>query len=184
MHKLFNHTAATAFATTLDINMALPKIIIAGLVLVASACSSYKMSVNDNVVYVPPTLFSEYHIPDAQLKECIRATIKENAIVKAEKLKTLHCSNNDVQSLEGLAVFSRLETLGLANNNIQSIAVLSQLEQLSHLEINNNKISDLSPLSDASTLVYLNIEDNPINCDVLSNNGLPPVATLKSSCEH
>ena len=76
-----------------------------------SACKNYQFSVNDNVLYTPPSLFKNYAISDVNLLACVQQTIQDNAITKAEDLTALNCSSAKISSLNGLHTFYKLKQL-------------------------------------------------------------------------
>ena len=71
----------------------LTKYLITPIVSMAlTGCSHYEVLLNDNLVYTPPPLFTDYLLVDAALRGCIGQTIKDQNITEAEGLKNLNCS--------------------------------------------------------------------------------------------
>lgn len=137
-------------------------------ILTMTACSRYSISVNDNVVYEPPTLFHAFNTPDDSLRQCINNTIEEGRLTSAEQLKQLVCPTGHIVELQGIETFMNIEQLGLANNAISSIAPLEKLPHLKQLNLSNNDIRDFSVIFQLKELVYLNVEgNNHANCDSL-----------------
>lgn len=112
--------------------------------LLVGACADYEFSVNDKLVYTPLPLFSDYLLPDTSLQGCVRQTISDEKITRAELLQALNCSHAGIRSLEGLESFTELHTLNLGNN----------------------QLSDASPLNTLNKLQRVNLEGNPdLDCD-------------------
>lgn len=124
------------------------------------ACSSYQVSVNDNVVYDPPTLFADYSISDKTLKECVRATISEQKAVSAEEIEKLICPAGNIKKVSGLQVFTNLKQIGLAGNNIKNITPLKALTKLQQADLSGNAIRDVTPLKSLKELNYINLSAN------------------------
>ena len=119
-----------------------------------AACSNYNFSLNDRLLYEPPTLFRDYQIADSALANCLEATIEQKNISRGEQLLALNCNQAGIQSLQGLAVFSRLQTLSLRENPIQNFEAIYQLTYLRTL--------DLGGLSSASCPAALSLRQLPL----------------------
>lgn len=131
------------------------------------ACS-YSVSVNDNLVYTPPALFTDYTINDQRLAQCVAQTIMDGKINAANALTLLNCSSANIQSLAGLHIFSALQELNLANNQLTEVNELAQLSQLRVLILNNNPLKDITPLLSLLQLHTLELADTPqLTCDDL-----------------
>ncbi len=130
-----------------------------------ASCADYSISVNDNTVYDPPKIFTQFRVADSNLQRCIDETIKEEKITNAKQLRNLQCPNKDIQVLDGLAIFSELKILGLAGNplkNIDDVAALKLLEQLDLQASGTIQLTKISGLK----LDYLNLSENPdLHCD-------------------
>jgi hypothetical protein len=135
---------------------------IAGLMLVAliAGCKSYSVSLNNNMVYTPPSLFKDFVIADTQLRACVEQTIVDNRITKAEDLKQLNCSHAGIASLAGLEKFYSIEQLNLSENTLQSIAQLSNFSKLKVLILRKNNLTSAEPLLHMLALQELDISDN------------------------
>lgn len=125
-----------------------------------ASCSRYAVTVNDNLVYAPAGLFSQYTIADPALKECVRETIAEDGLTKAEQLTRLICPPGEIHNLHGLSVFSQLRHLGLASNEIVDITPLSALIELRQVDLHDNSIQNLAPLALLPHLEHINIRGN------------------------
>jgi len=136
---------------------------ICGLLFVAliAGCKNYSVSLNDNVVYTPPSLFKDFAITDSNLRACVEQTIIDNRISKAEELKQLNCSHAGITSLAGLEKFYSIEQLNLSENTLQSITQLSNFTQLKVLILRKNNLTNAEPLLGMLALHELDISNNP-----------------------
>jgi Leucine-rich repeat (LRR) protein len=126
----------------------------------AGACS-YSVSVNDNVVYTPAPLFTDYQIADDNLRRCVEQTITDEKITGASQLTLLNCSNAGIASLAGLERFGALQELNLAENQLRTLAPLVKLTQLKVLVLRKNQLDDVAPLLGLLKLVQVDLEQNP-----------------------
>ena len=134
-------------------------------VLLITSCSRYDVRLNNNVIYSPPSLFSEYKIPDVALKECIRRTIAEEKIKKAKELLRLECPNLKITQLDGIETFSFIKILNLKNNNITDVSQLVSLTKLEQLNLEQNALNNIEPLMQLNSLLFLTLANNPkLNC--------------------
>ena len=125
-----------------------------------SGCKTYSVSVNNNVVYIPPSLFKDFSIADTHLRDCVEQTIIDKKITKAEDLKHLNCSNAGINNLAGLEKFHSIEQLNLAENNISEIAQISNFSQLKVLILRKNNLTNAEPLLHLLQLQELDVSDN------------------------
>lgn len=137
--------------------------------LIASAvllgCKDFAVSVNQNEIYTPPAIFTDYHIADTQLDACVEQTITDARITSPEQLTRLNCSNAGIKSLAGLDKFYGLEALNLADNKLVNIDELATLTRLKVLILSNNQINSAAPLLRLLHLNQLNIEkNNALSC--------------------
>lgn len=135
---------------------------ICGLLLVTliAGCKTYSLSVNNNVVYTPPSLFKDFVITDVHLRACVEQTILDNKIIKAEDLKQLNCSHAGISSLNGLEKFYSIEQLNLAENSLQSIASLANFSQLKVLILRKNNLTSAEPLLHLLALREVDVSEN------------------------
>lgn len=129
-----------------------------------TGCKNYSISVNDNTVYTPAPLFTNYQLADTKLKDCVEQTITDSNITKAEDLTRLNCSNAGISSLEGLDKFFALTELNLANNRLTNINTLTKLGRLEVLVLENNQIKDPAPLLSLLHIQSLDVSQNPMSC--------------------
>src|SRR5690554_1190122 len=111
------------------------------IILLSSACG-YSVSVNERVIYTPPSLFNDYQIADQFLARCVEQTILDNAVHQASELIRLNCSSAGIQSLRGLETFSGLEEINLAHNSLQAVAELAQLPRLQVVILRDNALQN------------------------------------------
>lgn len=131
-----------------------------GLASIIAGCKSYSVSVNNNVVYTPPSLFKDFAIADARLRACVEQTIVDNNISKAEDLKQLNCSHAGINSLTGLEKFYAIEQLNLAENSLQSIVPITNFSKLKVLILRKNNLTSAEPLLHLLALREVDISEN------------------------
>ncbi len=124
------------------------------------ACSTYEVSLNNQVLYTPPPLYSDYKISDLALSDCVKSTIQEQQIVKPEQLEELLCPPGNIKSLSDLRYFTNIKKLGVANNDIESLQGLEQLKELQRLDVSGNNIRQVLELNILTKLVYLDLRKN------------------------
>ncbi|MGK2913976.1 MAG: leucine-rich repeat domain-containing protein [Porticoccaceae bacterium] len=124
----------------------LPAILVATLL---GGCDRYIFTVNEQPVYKPPTLFTDYRIVDAALRGCVEQTIADQKISRAGDLTHLICTHAEIGNLEGLEIFSALANLNLADNDLNGIQPLLMLPNLATVDLSNNDHLDCK---DAKTL--------------------------------
>lgn len=141
------------------------KLILRICALIASAtlvgCKDFAVSVNQNEIYTPPAIFTDYKIADPQLDACVEQTISDARVTSLEQLTRLNCSNAGIKSLVGLDKFYALEELNLADNQLVTIDELASLGRLKVLILSNNQLNKASPLLRLLHLEQLKIDNNP-----------------------
>jgi Leucine-rich repeat (LRR) protein len=111
----------------------------AGIVLVClGGCARYQVTLNEQPIYTPPPLYSQFEVADEALKNCLRQTIADQNITQAEQLTQLVCRHAGIRSLQGLEKFTALEALDLSYNALRDLTPLQNLGKLKLLRINNN----------------------------------------------
>ena len=135
---------------------------VCGLFMVAlvAGCKSYSVSLNDNVVYTPLPLFTDFAITDTHLSDCVEQTINDKKITKAADLKQLNCSHAAISSLAGLEKFYHLEQINLSENNLQSISALRNFSKLEVLILRKNNLTTAEPLLGMLALRELDVSEN------------------------
>lgn len=129
--------------------------------LLTAGCKNYSISVNENVVYTPPSIFKDYQLADTQLRDCVEQTIIDLQITRAEDLTQLNCSNAGIKSLAGLDKFFALKELNLADNQLTDISEIGKLGRLEKVVLTNNKIKNPAPLLHLLHLTQLHLGNNP-----------------------
>lgn len=136
--------------------------------LLLTACGQYSFTLNENLIYSPPDLFSDFQLDDKALQACLQQTIQDQQITAADQIRKVNCSNAGIATLNGLEQFQAIEQLNLDNNAISDTGTLARLKSLHTLYLTNNQVSDTSPLFTIETLKVLHIDENPlINCKEL-----------------
>jgi len=129
--------------------------------LLTTGCKNYSVSVNENVVYTPPSLLKDYQLVDAQLHGCVEQTIIDLQITSAEDLTRLNCSNAGIKSIAGLDKFFALKELNLADNQLADISEIGKLGRLEKLVLTKNNIKNPAPLLHLLHLTQLHLDQNP-----------------------
>jgi hypothetical protein len=139
-----------------------------------SGCKHYSLSVNDKLVYTPPSLLKDFTIADTHLRHCVEQTIIDKHITSFEQFTQLNCSSAGISSLAGLEKFYALEQLNLAENALTNLKELSGLSRITTLILRSNNLTDAEPLLHLLHLKTMDITlNNNLRCDdvkQLSNN--------------
>ncbi|MFT5481500.1 MAG: Leucine-rich repeat (LRR) protein [Halieaceae bacterium] len=126
-----------------------------------SACNTYRVWVNETVVFSPDPLFTEFQVVDVALQDCITQHIEHANITSAAELTDLNCSQAGISSLRGIQAFHSLRALKLSHNQVRNLAPLAKLSVLAELYIDNNQIRDVSALEKIESLKIINLSMNP-----------------------
>lgn len=132
------------------------------LALVLSGCGPYAFTLNEQPIYTPPPLFSDYELSDRNLHNCVQQTIADRRIRKAEDLTRLECTHGGIESLEGIEVFTGLRLLNLAHNQLVHADQLLQLSALERVRLTDNpdlECAELHALTERDVVV-----DKPEQC--------------------
>lgn len=108
------------------------------LLVTLGGCARYQVTLNEQPIYSPPPLYSQYEVPDEGLKNCLHQTIADKQITRAEQLTQLVCRYAGIKSVQGLDVFVALEELDLSHNVLRNLKPLRSLTKLRLLKINDN----------------------------------------------
>ena len=127
----------------------------------ATSCHRYSISLNDQVLHEPAGLFRDFKVADKNLHNCIKDTIQNLRLTKAEQLTKLLCPSNNIYSVAGIEKFLWLKVLGLKSNQLSDISSIAELKQLEQLDLSNNKISNALPINGLIKLKLLKLENNP-----------------------
>lgn len=129
--------------------------------ILLSACSGYAVSINDNPVYNPPSLFTDFRLVDTALHNCVQQTIEDQQITEASQLTQLNCSSAGIETLKGLSAFPALRALSLKGNEITDLSPLKPLSRLEILLLEDNDIRSAAPLLTLLRVKELNLSGNP-----------------------
>lgn len=115
-------------------------ILLSILIALLASCSGYELTFNNQSIYSPPTLYTDYVVEDAALQNCLMQTIMDQNIVDAKDLRSLNCSYAGIENLSGLIHFKWLETINFSSNNIKDIKPLMFLGQLQDINLEGNNL--------------------------------------------
>lgn len=102
------------------------------------ACERYAVTLNQQPVYTPPPLYSDFSVADKALMDCIKQTIIDNKVMRVEQLTALTCRHAGLTSLTGVEHFAFIQQLDLSHNQLGDIQVLTKLPALKTLKIQEN----------------------------------------------
>tara|TARA_R110002110_G_scaffold415561_2_gene650981 strand:+ start:214920 stop:215420 length:501 start_codon:yes stop_codon:yes gene_type:complete len=134
----------------------LPAIILVSL----TACTNYDFTVNDQLVYTPQPLFSDFEVTDTALRGCLEQTIMDNRVTAAAQLEALDCSNAGIRDLTGIGAFTGLRYLRLSDNLVRNLVELRAMDDLQTLYLDNNAVVDPVPLYGLRSLQVLDLSGN------------------------
>jgi len=107
-----------------------------------SGCENYTYTFNEQPVFSPSALFTDYHIPDQGLAGCVKQAIIDQKATKARELTRLNCSNAGVLQLSGLEIFTGLAHINLSDNALTEIKPLLFLPHLNTVLLSGNEALD------------------------------------------
>ncbi|WP_232522424.1 leucine-rich repeat domain-containing protein [Marinimicrobium alkaliphilum] len=151
-----------------------------------TGCGNYALTLNEQVVYMPPSLLRDIDVADERLRVCIEQTIQDQRITEARQLKHLNCSSAGIETLAGLERFNALEELNLASNALAEAPELAKLSRLRILVLRDNPLTDAAPLLSLLRLEQLDVSDNPaLPCGDLAQlaDVMNGELTLPEQCE-
>ncbi len=108
------------------------------IVMLVTGCERYSVSLNGQTLYTPKALFSDFVIADPGLSSCVKQTILDGRIERADQLTALKCTYAGIERLEGLEVFSNLQQLDLRHNRLKSLAPIKTLAALKQVDVRGN----------------------------------------------
>lgn len=126
-----------------------------------AACAGYDVTLNEKVVYSPPQLFADFEFADPSLQSCVQQSIKDQRLTAANQLTRLVCTSGNIQSLEGIEIFSSLRQLKLSANSLRNIDALASLPALQTLSLAENRLQSVRALLGNTELVRLDLKKNP-----------------------
>jgi hypothetical protein len=101
-------------------------------------CEGYTYTLNEQPVFSPEKLFSNFNITDTALKSCVDQVIFDQKITRANQLTHLNCSNAGISKLDGLEIFSGLTHINFNENDLIEIKPLLSLYQLQVITLEAN----------------------------------------------
>lgn len=113
-------------------------------------CERYAVTLNQQPIYTPPPLYSDFTVPDQALADCLKQTIADQKIVRVEQLTSLTCRHTGLTSLTGIDHFTALRELDVSHNRLREAQALARLMQLRTVKINDNpdlQCETLAPLT-------------------------------------
>lgn len=140
--------------------LTLPTLVCGFLLSLLLSCSQYEFKLNDNTLYDPLALRKELALKDPQLQACVIRVITEQQTTAAAKLHQLLCGPGEIQSLDGIEIFTRLRQLGLAGNQLTTIDNLVTLTELRQLNLADNRISNAAVLRALAHLTFIDLSGN------------------------
>lgn len=125
-----------------------------------SACAGYAFNINDNPIYNPPSLFSDFRLEDRALDDCVQQTIEDRRVTRAADLTQLNCSSAGITSLEGLETFTGLKAISLASNELETVEELQKLTRLELVYLRDNPLRSVEPLLTLLRLKEVDLRGN------------------------
>ncbi len=113
-------------------------IVITATTLCMAACSQYEFNLNGHNLYRPPALFSDFVMDDPAFSLCVKQTILEEKIVRAEDLVRLRCPSMGIKTTKGLAAFQGLAVVDMGQNALTHLDDIQNLPKLRQLNAEGN----------------------------------------------
>jgi len=129
--------------------------------LALGACADYSFHINEQPIYTPPSLFTDYRLADQALHQCVEQTIQDHKVTAPEQLNRLNCSSAGIESLAGLERFRDIRELNLASNRLTDVEPLTRLARLEVLILRENHLQSAAPLLNLVRLTQIDLSDNP-----------------------
>lgn len=151
-----------------------------------TGCSKYQMTVNEAVVYTPPTIITDFETEDPRLKNCLDQAIEDKKATDFGDITRLICSHAGLTSLHGIEAFYNLKQLKLSHNQLTSLKPIKFLSKLEVLLLNDNQLSTASELLNLPRLQNVKLENNPqLQCGDLHQLQSLSIANLElpSQCD-
>lgn len=116
---------------------------------------------------------NEINFPDENFRNFVSSNYDKSGsgVLSAEKIAgitEIFCSEEEIESLQGIEFFTALEELCCFDNNLTSLDVSSNTA-LKHLECYNNNLTDLN-VSNNAALEFLSCYNNSLTSLNVSNN--------------
>ena len=131
-----------------------------------TACSSYQIVLNNNVLFSPKeTPPTPGLLVDANLQGCLNQYLSNSDNEDPGEVTLLACPAAGIQSLAGISALTGLERLELSDNAISDLSPLLNLKNLRVLSIRNNNITNINSLLSLPILRFVALQgNNAINC--------------------
>lgn len=129
--------------------------------LFLSGCSQYDIKVNEQLIYTPKKVFTDFKVSDPNLQTCIDQTLKDQGATSASALTWLVCTDAGITELKGLRTFPQLQLLSLHSNRISSLSELATLSELKELNLADNAVVNASGILSLLKLEKLDLRGNP-----------------------
>lgn len=140
------------------------------LLLTITACSSYQVVLNNNVLYTPSNMPPPSLLSDPNLQGCLNQQLSIAGSDDPESISLLACPSSGVQSLDGIGQLPNLEQLELSDNQINDLSPLLSLKKLRVLSVRNNRVTNINALMSLPLLRFVALQgNNGIACRQLDN---------------
>lgn len=151
--------------------------------LLLGGCQQYELTLNDQLVYTPKPLLTDYQMADIELRKCLDDTIKEEKITTTNQLTQLYCVKQGVKDTEGLVTFRQLRTLDLSGNGLSNLVALGQVTSLKQLNLTDNQITSAAFLKTLPKLRFVSLQNNPqLQCDTVKTFNQNVEVVLPEHC--
>ena len=151
--------------------MKLTKAFLIASYLLISACSGYRVVLNDNVLYSPngapppPSL-----LVDANFQGCLNQYMSNSGKSDPKEVTLLACPSAGIQSLAGISALINLEQLELSDNAVNDLSPLLNLKKLRVLSLRNNRVTNINALMSLPILRFVALQgNNAISCKQLND---------------
>ena len=135
-------------------------VLMASCLILTSCSTSYRLVLNDNVLYTPTGRAPPSLLSDTSLQGCLNQQFISAGHEDPANITLLACPSSGVQSLVGINALPNLEQLELSDNSIIDLSPLSSLRNLRVLSIRNNRITDINPLLPMPILRFVALQGN------------------------
>jgi hypothetical protein len=137
--------------------------------LAISACSNYRVVLNDNVLYSPNGASPQPGLlADANFQGCLNQYFSTSGNSDAKEVTLLACPSAGIQSLAGISALINLEQLELSDNAVSDLTPLLNLKKLRVLSLRNNRVSNINALMSLPILRFIALQgNNLISCKQL-----------------
>lgn len=125
------------------------------------ACSSsYRVVLNDNILYSPTSSPQPSLLADANLQGCLNQQFASAGNNDPESIRLLACPSAGIESLSGIRALPNLEQLELSDNRISDLSPLLALKNLRVLSIRNNRVTNVNALMSLPILRFVALQGN------------------------